>query len=144
MEFTDDVKNYRFNTAIAKLREMVNNILKKKLGKNLHNYCWSIFLRLISIITPHFSDELAQTGGYKESLINLKWPDYDKSSVNSESVNIVIQINGKKKNLINVPSNLEKESLLKIINESEDIPSSNYVNAKKVIFIKNKIINFVI
>ena len=110
---------------------MANHAFKKRMSRDLFNYCWSIFLRLISIITPHFSDELAQTGGYKESLINLKWPDYDKSSVNSERLNIVIQINGKKKNLINVPSNLEKESLLKIINESEDIPSSNYVNAKK-------------
>ena len=79
-----------------------------------------------------------------ENIAQFSWPNFDKANLTNPTYELVVQINGKKKNLINVPSNLEKESLLKIINESEDIPSSYYTNAKKVIFIKNKIINFVI
>ncbi len=52
--YTDDIKNYRFNTAVAKLREMANHALKTEMSKHLFNFYWSIFLRLISIITPHF------------------------------------------------------------------------------------------
>ena len=75
---------------------MANHALKTKMSKNLFNYCWSIFLRLISIITPHFSDELAEKSGFKEVLINLKWPDFDRSDLDEKVVSIVLQVNGKK------------------------------------------------
>ena len=41
-EFSEDIKNYRFNTAIAKLREFSNSLQKKELNRSLKNYCWSI------------------------------------------------------------------------------------------------------
>ena len=69
MGYTDDIKNYRFNTAVAKLREMDNHALKTKMSASLSNYCWSIFLRLISIITPHFSDELAEISDTMKCLL---------------------------------------------------------------------------
>ena len=83
--YTNDIKNYRFNTAVAKLREMANHAFKTNMSKDLFNYNWSIFLRLISIITPHFSDELAEKSGFKEILINLNWPDFDSSSLDEKN-----------------------------------------------------------
>ena len=79
---------------------MANHALKTKMSKNLFNYCWSIFLRLISIITPHFSDELAEKSGLQEVLINLKWPDFDSSDLDEKIVSIVLQVNGKKSFLL--------------------------------------------
>ena len=142
--YTDDIKGYRFNTAVAKLREMANHALKTKMSKNLSDYCWSIFLRLISIITPHFSDELAAKSGFKEVLINLKWPDLDSSGLDEKIVSIVFQVNGKKKSLVNVPLESSQEDILEIIRKNKNIPSSYYNNAKKIIFVKNRIINFVV
>tara|TARA_Y100000022_G_scaffold91981_1_gene79455 strand:- start:7121 stop:8707 length:1587 start_codon:yes stop_codon:yes gene_type:complete len=144
MGYTDDIKNYRFNTAVAKLREMSNYALKTEMSKDLFNYCWSIFLRLISIITPHFCDELAEKSGFKEFLINLKWPAYDKSDLGQKNVSLVLQVNGKKKFLINAPFDSNQEDILEIIRKNNDIPSSYYTDAKKVIFVKNRIINFVV
>ena len=143
MGYTDDVKNYRFNTAVAKLREMANHALKTKMSASLSNYCWSIFLRLISIITPHFSDELAEISGYNEVLINLKWPDFDSSDLDEKIISIVLQVNGKKKFLIDAPFESDQEDILEIIRKNNNIPSSYYNNVKKVIFVKNRIINFV-
>ena len=57
--FSEDVKKYRFNTAVAKLRELSNFLIRRKLEGDIFDYCWSIYLRLIYIITPHFSQELA-------------------------------------------------------------------------------------
>ena len=142
--YTDDIKNYRFNNAVAKLREMANHALKTKMSRDLFNYCWSIFLRLISIITPHFSDELAEKSGYKDVLINLKWPDFDRSELVQTIVSLVLQVNGKKKFLIDAPFESKEEDILEIIRKNTNIPSSYYKDAKKVIFVKNKIINFVI
>ena len=70
-EFSDDIKNYRFNTAVAKLREFSNILLKKSLNKYLKNYTWSIYLRLISIITPHYSEEIAERGVLKALFLSL-------------------------------------------------------------------------
>jgi len=144
MVYTDDIKNYRFNTAVAKLREMVNYALKTKMTKDLFNYYWSIFLRLISIITPHFSDEIAEKSGFKKVLINLKWPDFDDSDLDKKIVSIVLQVNGKKKFLFDAPFESSQENILEIIRKNNNIPSSYYENSKKVIFVKNRIINFVI
>ena len=144
ISYTNDIKKYRFNTAVAKLREMANHALKTKMSKNLSDYCWSIFLRLISIITPHFSDELAERSGFNEVLINLKWPDFDRSDLDEKIVSIVLQVNGKKKSLIKVPFESNQEDILEIIRKDNNIPSSYYNSVKKVIFVKNRIINFVI
>ena len=130
--YTDDIKNYRFNTAVAKLREMANHALKTKMTKDLSNYCWSIFLRLISIITPHFSDEIAEKSGFKEVLINLKWPDFDSSDLDEKIVSIVLQVNGKKKFLIDAPFESSQDNILEIIRKNNNIPSSYYNNTKKL------------
>ena len=123
---------------------MANYALKIKMTKGLFNYYWSIFLRLISIITPHFSDEIAEKSGFKEVIINLKWPDFDDSDLDKKIVSIVLQVNGKKKFLIDAPFESSQENILEIIRKNNDIPSSYYDNTKKVIFVKNRIINFVI
>ncbi len=143
-DYTNDIKNYRFNTAVAKLREMANHAFRTHMSKDLFNYYWSIFLRLISVITPHFSDELAEKSGFKEILTTLKWPDFDSSNLDEKIVSLVLQVNGKKKFLIKAPFESNKEEILEIIRKNNDIPSSYYNDVKKVIFVKNRIINFVI
>ena len=108
--FSEDIKNYRFNTAVAKIRELSNELFKSDLKKDFHNFSWSIFLRLIYIITPHIAQELASIGGHSGFLSHLLWPVFDKSSMQSESVNIVVQLNGKKKFLVQAPINITKEN----------------------------------
>ena len=95
--FSEDVKNYRFNTAVAKLRELSNLLIKEKLTGQMFNYCWSIYLRLIYIITPHFSQELVYKSGSDLIIENIDWPQADLSKSSNNKVIIVVQINGKKK-----------------------------------------------
>ena len=80
--FSEDIKKYRFNTAVAKLRELSNILIKEKLEGDILNYCWSIYLRLIYIITPHFSQELVCKSGSNIILEDTRWPkaDLKKSS----------------------------------------------------------------
>ena len=118
---------------------MANHALKTKMSKNLSDYCWSIFLRLISIITPHFSDGLAAKSGFKEVLINLKWPDLDSSGLDEKIVSIVFQVNGKKKSLVSVPLESSQEDILEIIRKNKNIQSSYYNNAKKIIIYCNNV-----
>ena len=141
--FSEDVKNYRFNKAVAKLRELSNYLIKEKLDGDLFNYCWSIYLRLIYIITPHFSQELVYQSGSDKIIENLEWPQADLRKSAKTKVMIVIQINGKKKDVIKVDENIKKDKLIELIIENQNNHNINANKAKKIIFVPNKIINFV-
>tara|TARA_B100001248_G_C27372192_1_gene452259 strand:- start:1198 stop:1821 length:624 start_codon:yes stop_codon:yes gene_type:complete len=142
--FSEDVKNYRFNTAVAKLRELSNFLIREKLKGDLFNYCWSIYLRLIYIITPHFSQELVYESGSDEIIENIEWPKADLSKTLHSKVIVVIQINGKKKDIIKVDENIKKDKLVEIIIGNQNDYNVDINKTKKVIFVPNKIINFVI
>ena len=142
--FSEDVKNYRFNTAVAKLRELSNHLIKEKLEGEIFNYCWSIYLRLIYIITPHFSQELVYKSGSDQIIENIEWPQADLSKPSNNKVIIVVQINGKKKGIIKVDENIKKDRLIETIVGSQSNYSINIKKTKKIIFVPNKIINFVI
>ena len=142
--FSEDVKNYRFNTAVAKLRELSNFLIREKLEGDLFNYCWSIYLRLIYIITPHFSQELVCESGSDQIIENIEWPQADLSKSSDTKVVIVIQINGKKKGIIKVDENIKKDKLVEIIIGNRSDHNININKTKKIIFVPNKIINFVV
>ena len=93
-------------------------------------------------IIPHFSNECLNVinKNYK-----LSWPSYDDSLLVENTTNIVIQINGKKRGLINANLDIEEEELLKIINQEGNLVKY-FVNKKikRKIFIKNKLINIII
>ncbi len=143
--YTNDIKNYRFNSAIARLRELSNTLFSnKKISPDCKNYSWSIFLRLIYLITPHFSEELANCGGFKETLCNLKWPKADQSYLEINTNKVVVQLNGKKKGILEIPINSNQDFVVDIIKNSETYNFLNKLDIKKIIFVKNKIINYVV
>ena len=142
--FSEDIKKYRFNTAVAKLRELSNFLIKEKLVGDTFNYCWSVYLRLIYVITPHFSQELVSKSGSDKIIENMKWPEVDLNKSSDTTVTVVIQINGKKRGIVKVDENITKETLIKTILGSQNQYSINITKAKKIIFVPNKIINFVI
>ena len=99
------------------------------------------FLISIMPIIPHFSSECLEM---LNSEIN-RWPEYDKLKLEEETVNIVVQINGKKRGLIKDKNNISEEELIEAIRKDELL--SRYVQNKKIkrrIFIKNKLINIII
>jgi Leucyl-tRNA synthetase len=100
-------------------------------------------MKLISIITPHFSQEIAFIGGLKKDLSDIPWPVVDHKVPKSKEVNIVVQINGKKKYLISANENITQNELIKIIKNDKSYQSIEVESFSRVIFVQNKIINFV-
>ena len=75
----------------------------------------------------------------------IKWPNYDLSLFKDDKVNIVIQINGKKRGLINTKSNTKEEDLFKIINDDKSI--NKYLDGEKIkrkIYVKDKLMNIIV
>ena len=92
-------------------------------------------------ILPHFAHECLSTIKAK----NIKWPEYDVSMLKGDTINIVVQINGKKRGLIQTKPNITEEKLFKIIGNDEKIKKYfDQKNIKKRIYIKDKLLNIII
>ena len=143
--YSTDIETYKFNSAIAKLRELSNKLLTcSEINENFFNYSWSIFIRLIFIFTPHFSEEVASLAGFKKGLTKLSWPNFNPIFIQTSNCKIVIQINGKKKSIIEVKNDTAESELIDLLKENIQTKEIFEENIKKIFFVKNKIINFVI
>ena len=99
-------------------------------------------LILMSPVIPHFTNECLEMLKNKN---NNKWPEYNIKFIQEENIAIVIQINGKKRGIINLKKNTDEEELLNLIKKEETL--NKYIADKKIkkqIYVKNKIINFII
>ncbi len=142
--FNNDIENFKFNSAVAKLREFSNFLFSnEKIETRLENYLWSIFLRLIYVFTPHFSEELSKNNNNK-SICDLSWPKYNEKYIKEDLIKLVIQINGKKKAIVDVEENLNENEVIKLLKIDNNLNKIFSFKIKKTIFIKNKIINFVL
>jgi leucyl-tRNA synthetase len=139
----DDLENMKFNTAVASMMEFVNlwsekeNTLSKKEAEN--------FLKILAPFCPHIAEELWQNLGYKTSIFKEKWPKYDEKLIKKETIEMVIQINGKVRDKIGVEAEISKEEAEKIALSTDKIKKWLGNNKPKVvIFVKGKLINIVI
>ncbi len=143
-KITENLESFSYNKIIANLYE-IYSFLIKEIRKNykkdtiIKNY-EKILIAMMPII-PHFSNECLALLDTK----NFKWPSYDVNLLKEEKVNIVIQINGKKREIINTVSDISEESLFEIIIKNEKL--NKYLNnkvIKKKIYVKNRLINIII
>ena len=144
-KITKNLENFHYNVIIANLYEIYNffnGIVKKDLNKEnlLHNY--SKILKIMNPIIPHFSSECLEQAALKDK---ISWPEVDTKFLEKKEFTIVVQINGKKKNLIKIDREINEEDLLKKIYKDEKIVKYlDNLKIKKTIFIKNKLINLII
>jgi len=111
---TEDIDNFRFNTAISALMEYVNTISKGDVSQETLEG----LALLLSPFAPHLAEELWERLGHSETLAYEKWPEYDESFLKEEIVKVVVQINGKKRALVEVPADISEEDLKeKVISE---------------------------
>ena len=141
---TENLENFSYNKIVANLHEMYsfvskqieNNYTKETLIQNYNN-----ILILISPVMPHFANECLEI---IRSENKNTWPIYDQKFVEDESITVVIQINGKKRGLLNLKKDTDEKQLLSLIKKDETL--NKYIDNKEIkkqIFVKNKIINFI-
>jgi len=140
----DNLESFSYNKIIANLYEMysfLNKQIEKKYKKDTIVENYKKILISMTPIVPHFANECLTMIQAK----NIKWPEYDDSMLKEEIVNVVIQINGKKRGLIETKPNIIEEKLFEIIKNDEKIMKYlNQKNIKRKIYIKNKLLNIII
>jgi leucyl-tRNA synthetase len=143
-KITDNLDNFNYNKMVANLHEMHSFLFKKIDGKYTKKTLINNFEKIliaINPIIPHFSNECM-------NLLNLEkmnWPKYDESQLIENNVKIVVQINGKKRGLIETNRDISEQDLTKIINNDKTL--NKYLDnqtIKRKIFIKNKLMNIII
>ena len=143
-KITENLENFSYNKIIANLYEIYSFLIKeisKGYKKETLKENYEKILIAIMPIIPHFSNECLDMIKSK----NLIWPNYNVSVLKDEKINIVVQINGKKRDLINTEPNMSEENLLELINKNESL--SKYLQNQKIkrkIYIKDRLINIII
>ncbi len=139
---TEDIEALKFNTAISAMMILVNQLEKEK---EITKDMWQKFLLILSPFAPHLVEELWAGLGHKESIFKQKWPPYDEKLIKDETINLVIQVNGKVRDMVAVTAGISDEEIKKIALGREKI--KKWISGKKitkVIFVKGKLVNIVV
>ena len=144
-KITNNLEKFNYNVIIANMYETYNffvNYLKKNNHlKNLEENYIKI-LTCFSPIIPHFSSECLEDLKYND---NLSWPKYDNALLDKEKINVVIQINGRKRSLININRGISEKDLLKLVKEDKNC--EKYLSKKeikKIVYVENRLMNILI
>jgi leucyl-tRNA synthetase len=129
---TDEIDQLKFNTAISTLMECLNSIHSENLSKDLA----SRFLKLLSPLAPHTAEELWELQGYKTSVSLEAWPAFDESLLEESVVSVVVQIQGKKRALIEVSVDVTEDELKSKSIEALQGTEYQVSGSEKFIFVK--------
>ncbi|MBT9536869.1 MAG: class I tRNA ligase family protein, partial [Nitrospirae bacterium] len=147
---TNDIeREYHFNTAIAALMELVNDLSsfdqKTQDDWKAFRFSTETLLLLLSPFSPHISEELWESMGNKKSILEEGWPSWDENIAKEEEIELVIQINGKVKAKIMIPAGLSDDEVRKkALNEPKTQEIIGKKALKKVFIVKGKLVNIVI
>lgn len=141
-ELENDLETQKYNIAIARLMKLTNELFAtQKISKTL----WLDFLPLIAPFTPAIAEEMWENSGQTNSIFNNNWPKFDSEKLKNETINFVIQVNSKVRDVVEVEKDLEEETLKNIIHEREKV--KKWIEGKRIkryIFVKNKLLNIIL
>ncbi|WP_304130407.1 leucine--tRNA ligase [Ignavibacterium album] len=146
-KFNEEIENFRFNTAIASLMELLNEMKNlENCGDEIKLYSLERFAFMLAPVAPHLGEECWQLLGKENSIYQKPVIfDIDKDALIEDTVNLAVQVNGKLRATIEVPLNSEQDAVRPIIFADERV--MKFVDGKQIvkeIFVKNKIYNIVV
>ncbi|MDI6744405.1 MAG: leucine--tRNA ligase [Thermodesulfovibrionales bacterium] len=147
---TNDIeREYHFNTAIAALMELVNDISsfepESEEDRKIFRFSIETLLLLLSPFSPHITEELWESMDSKNSIFEQQWPFWDENIAREEEIELVIQINGKVKAKLLIPAGLSDEQIKqKALDEPKTQETISGKALKKVFIVKGKLVNIVI
>jgi len=148
----DDIgRRFTFNTAIAKVRELLNmmekmseSLDKSEQGRALKQNVLENVLLMLSPIIPHITHQLWSALGHKNAIVNELWPAVDESALVENSIQYVVQVNGKLRDKLEVAADTDKQSIEKLALETAGaVRNIEGKTVRKVIVVPGKLVNIV-
>lgn len=145
---TQDALKFQFNTAIARMMELLNHLQKEtadatEIGEETCQATRTLIL-LLAPFAPHFAEEMNEKMGYEASIFEEAWPTLDESALTLDEVEIAVQVNGQIKTRLMVPADIEEEALSERVKAHESWDT--WLNGKtpiKWIYVKGRLLNIV-
>ena len=142
---TGDIDNLKMNTAIAALMAMVNDFYAKGLSKG----DLEVLLKLLSPFAPHMVEEMWELMGYAakygKMCMQMPWPEYDESKTIDAVAEIAVQVNGKLKGAVTVPTDSDEQTVVAAAMELDKVKKSTEgMSVVKTILVKNKLVNLIV
>ena len=139
----EDIENIKFNTAIATLMALINDISNVK---SINKEELRIFSILLNPFAPHVTEEVYEACKLGNGILaEAEWPEYDESKCVDESVEIVVQVNGKIKTKLNIPVDADKNTVLELAKNDENVRKAiDGMNIIKEIVVPKKLVNLVV
>ena len=149
---TEDIEGMKFNTAIAALMTLINQVYD---NKAINGAELKTFLKLLNPFAPHVCEEVWEAQGWKaEAAANgaeadgmlalIAWPDFDEAKCVDETIEIAVQVSGKIKNRINVPADIDEAGALELAKADEKVAAAlEGKNIIKELYVKGRLVNIV-
>ncbi|MFH1286771.1 MAG: leucine--tRNA ligase [Candidatus Magasanikbacteria bacterium] len=138
----EDIEEMKFNTAIAKMMELVNEIQGEE-HVSVEQY--ESLIKILSPFSPHICEELWAQLGHAETIAYEPWPEYDESKIVDDMITLVLQVNGKVRASIEVSADISEDDAKKLALENDRIIEwLNGKEPKKVIYVKGKLVSIVV
>jgi leucyl-tRNA synthetase len=138
----EDIVEFKFNTCISAMM-ILSNMIE---GGEISQKDFAKFIQILAPFAPHLAEEIWRDKlGNKESIFQSAWPVFDSELIKDETVNLVVQVNGKLRATISAPAEISQDEAMKLAQENENV--KKYLDGKeiiKVIFVAGKLLNIVI
>ena len=139
---TEDLVTLKFNTAVSSLMILTNELDKQE---KITSAEYRMLLTLLNPVAPHITEELNEKYNLGKPICESKWPEYDENKITDEISKIAVQVNGKLRSTMEVPVNTDKDELLRLSKELDNVKKylENATIVKEIV-VPNKIVNIVI
>ncbi len=139
---TEDIEGFRFNTAISALMVLLNEFEKHDSLFMIH---YSTFIKLLAPFAPHLAEELWQALGNRKSIFLEAWPQYNKKLIVEDEFDLVIQVNGKVRDVVRAQKGISEKDARERALQSEKVKKfTEGMPTKKTIFVKDRLVNLII
>ena len=138
---TEDFENLQFNTAISQMMIFINEVYKQD---QIYKPYLENFVKMFACICPFIGEEIYHKLGHEETITYATWPTFDESKLKLETIKIAVQVNGKLRDTIEIEIDSDEESVKEMAQNSENVKKfTDGKTIKKIIYVKNKIVNIV-
>ena len=140
---SEDIENIKFNTAIASLMALMNDI--NAVG-SINKKEYAIFSILLNPFAPHVTEEIWSTCNLGDGMVvDQPWPEYDESKCKANEIEIAVQVNGKIKTKLMIPAEAEQAEVIALAKAEENVKKSvEGMNIIKEIYVKGRLVNIVV
>lgn len=138
-EVEQAIEKMRFNIALSKMMVFITALTQHE--GNVDRDMWKVFTQVLAPFAPFIAEEMWSQMGDTESVHLSKWPEFDNKMILSNTVTLAVQIDGKTRSTIQVATGSSQADVIDLVKQEEKL-WAKVEGAKKIIFVKDKVINF--